>query len=127
MPMPEDILSSKKKELQKASEDYKHAIEEQVKEGYRTTERVGKVVLVTGAILFGGYTIFKLISGGKKKKTKTQLTPPPLNQETIPVQESSLGKPIKEQIFLFLISIALKKLKGLFEESKSKNESKDLS
>ena len=66
--MPEDILSYKKKELQKTSEDYKHAIEEQIKEGYRTTERVGKVVLITGAILLGGYTILKLISGGKKKK-----------------------------------------------------------
>ena len=65
--MPEDILSYKKKELQKTSEGYKHAIEEQIKEGYRTTERVGKVVLITGAILFGGYTILKLISGGKKK------------------------------------------------------------
>ena len=125
--MPEDILSSKKKELQKASEDYKHAIEEQVKEGYRTTERVGKVVLVTGAILLGGYTIFKLISGGKKKKTKIQLASRLFNQETIPVQESSLSQPIKQQIVLFLVSIAIKKLKNFFEEAESKNESKDLS
>ena len=69
--MPEDILSSKKKKLQKASEVYKHAIEEQIKMGYRTTERVGKVVLVTGAILLGGYTIFRLFSGGRKKKLKS--------------------------------------------------------
>ncbi|MCZ6901081.1 MAG: hypothetical protein O7F74_12665 [Bacteroidetes bacterium] len=125
--MPEDKLSYKKKELQKTSEGYKHAIEEQIKEGYRTTERVGKVVLITGAILLGGYTILKLISGGKKKKTKIQLASRLFNQETIPVQENSPGQPIKEQIVLFLVSIALKKLKNFFEEAESKNESKDLS
>ena len=66
--MEPDSFASRKKKLKETSEAYKEAIETQVRDGYKVTERIGKAILVTGVILFTGYVIFQWLSSNGKKK-----------------------------------------------------------
>ncbi len=110
--MESESLASRKEKLQESSMAYKEAIETQIK----STERIGKVAIIAGGILFAGYKLFQLMgSKGKKKRNvepvyaKTEVT----GRKTA----GNLPKLAKKHLSLPLLIVALTKLEELLTES----------
>jgi hypothetical protein len=100
--------------LEGRSEQFKAAAKGEVKEFKGNVSKIGNTALIVGSGVLATYFIYKMFFGNSK--TKTIVRPKEYNcpENTVVVQrveeESTIVKRIKEQIALFLISIAKQKL-----------------
>ena len=110
---------SRKQELRQESAQYKSVIEKQIREGYSEVQRMGRLILLGGVVGVGAYTLVSLLTQKKSRKKKK-------NGEVlmgkIVVPESSVSKLIKEKIALFLLSLALERIKNHLLKEKPEND-----
>ena len=117
---PIQNMEEKKKILSQTSSEYKEAIQEQIGDIKEVTFSWAKHLMIIGGTLFISYNIIKRVTGSKKVLTPLPQTPIP----QIPKKESLVKKWIKEQITLFLLSLAKKKLLKIIENLDTKDERK---
>ncbi len=110
---------SRKQALRQESTEYKKAIERQLQEGYSEVQRMGRLILIGGIVGLSAYTLFSFLGA---KKTKNKKKNGKLLQGQIEARESSLPGLIKEKIALFLLSLALEKLKNHLLKEKPEND-----
>lgn len=100
--------------LEGRSEQFKAAAKGEVKEFKGNVSKIGNTALIVGTGVLAAYFVYKMFFGNSK--TKMIVRPKEYNypENTVVVQrveeESTIVKRIKEQIALFLISIAKQKL-----------------
>lgn len=112
------VITSRKKELYQKSSQYKSAVSSDINRLKFDLERVGKNILYIGGSLYVAYKLTKLMTGSSNDIPKTGDG----TQKVIRVRESSpMVLKIKEQITLFLLALAFKKLKE-FVTANSSNE-----
>ena len=106
-------ISKKKQELEEISTHYKAALSNNVETLKLDLDRWGSNFLVIAGSLFGAYQVFKLIKGLKEKDPEDQ-------EETRVLattkESSTLATLIKEKIALFILAIALERLKRFLDE-----------
>lgn len=117
------VIASRKEELYKKSGQYRSAVTSDINQLKFDLARIGKNILYIGGSLYVVYKLTKLISGSSKDTPETGYR----SQSVASVRESSpMGSKIMEQIALFLLAIAFKKLKEfLKEKSFNKDEQED--
>jgi len=110
---------SRKEALRQESDQYKEAIEKQIKEGYSEVQKMGRLILIGGVVGVGAYTLFSFLSPKKPRRGKK-------NNEVIKgkivAPESSVSRLIKEKIALFLLSLALERIKNHLLKEKPEND-----
>ena len=110
---------SRKEALRQESDQYKEAIEKQIKEGYSEVQKMGRLILIGGVVGLGAYTLFSFLSQKmprRKKKNGEVL------KGKIVAPESSVSRLIKEKIALFLLSLALERLTNHLMKEKPEND-----
>jgi len=110
---------SRKEALRQESDQYKEAIEKQIKEGYSEVQKMGRLILIGGVVGLGAYTLFSFLSQKmprRKKKNDEVL------KGKIVAPESSVSRLIKEKIALFLLSLALERIKNHLLKEKPEND-----
>ncbi len=116
-------ITSRKKELYQKSSQYKSAVTSDINHLKFDLERVGKNILYIGGSLYVAYKLTKLLTGRSNHTPETSAG----TQKVVRVRESSpIVLKIKEQIALFLLALAFKKLKEYLKETSSdENEQED--
>ena len=116
------VVASKKKELYRKSDQYKSAVTSDINRLKFDIERIGKNFLIIGAALYGAYKLSKLFSSSSSD-TDSQVP----GQAVAPTRETSaMVIKIKEQIALFLLALAFKKLKEFVKDNSLTNEQEDI-
>ncbi len=117
------VIANRKKELYRKSSQYQSAMTSDMNRLKFDLERVGKNIFYIGGSLYLAYKLTKLLSGSPTDDPETSDG----TQRVVRVWESSpMVLKIKEQIALFLLAHAFKKLKGFLKEtSPNQNEQKD--
>ena len=109
-------ISKKKEALEKESSRYKAALTSNVDHLKVDLDRWGSNFLVIAGSLYGAYQVFKLIKGLRQSDEEE-------NQQTSTLattkESSHLATLIKEKIALFILSIALERLKKFLDEKKN--------
>lgn len=110
------VIANRKKELYHKSDQFKSAVTSDINRLKFDLGRIGKNFLIIGGSLYVAYKLSKMIIG-----SSTREVPP---GKLVSTKESSvMVNKIKEQIALFLLALAFKKLKEFVQENrKSKNE-----
>ncbi|MDJ1470945.1 hypothetical protein QNI19_34790 [Cytophagaceae bacterium DM2B3-1] len=109
-------IADRKASLNRATEKYKKAIENQVGDLKANAGKIGKNALIIGGTLVAGYLIVRMLVG-KDKTTKLSFEKEERNLPAAPVKrESAIVSLIKQQIALFLIAIAKEKLLQVIEQ-----------
>ena len=100
-------LSKRKEQLHRQSDHYRSALNSDLHNIKIDLSKFGKDFLIIGGSLYAVYKIFKLIKGSDDQPLETE------NPQTVVVTKESsvMVAKIKEQIALFLLALALKKLK----------------
>jgi len=118
------VVASRKKELYQKSSQYKSAVTSDLNRLKFDLEQVGKNILYIGGTLYVAYKLTKLLSG-----SSTDDAPGATDEvrKVVTVRETSpMVLKIKEQIALFLLALAFKKLKEFLKEnSPNRNEQED--
>lgn len=117
------VIASRKKDLYQKSSQYQSAMTSDINRLKFDLEQVGKSILYIGGSLYIAYKLTKLLSGSSTDNPVTSDEP----QKVVRVRESSpMVMKIKEQIAIFLLALAFKKLKEFLKEnSTNKDEQKD--
>ncbi|TDI75064.1 MAG: hypothetical protein E2O82_02680 [Betaproteobacteria bacterium] len=116
------VTTSRKKELYQKSSQYKSAVTSDINRLKFDLERVGKNILYIGGSLYIAYKLTKLMTGSSNDIPKTGDG----TQKVIRVRESSpMVLKIKEQITLFLLALAFKKLKEFVTENSSNEDEQE--
>jgi hypothetical protein len=120
-------LSTRKEELNRETERYKQAIEDQVSILKEDAGKVTRKALVIGGAALGTYLVVRAIVNRKKKKRSNELTPPytvaryqyaASNPPTRPSKSSSpVAGLITKQIALFLVAIAKNQIMKAIERN----------
>lgn len=115
-------IANRKKELYRKSSQYKSAVTSDMNRLKFDIERVGKNFLIIGGLLYLVYKLSKLFTGSSSEDTDNQST-----GQLVRTRESSgIVVKIKEQITLFLLALAFRKLKEFVKEnSQTRNEQED--
>ncbi|MDJ1484022.1 hypothetical protein QNI16_26230 [Cytophagaceae bacterium YF14B1] len=109
-------IADRKASLNRATEKYKKAIENQVGDLKANAGKIGKNALIIGGTLVAGYLIVRVLVG-KDKTTQLSFEKEERNLPAAPVKrESAIVSLIKQQIALFLIAIAKEKLFQAIEQ-----------
>ena len=101
-------IATHKKELKKQSRVYQDKIEFQVKDGVKQVKKWGTILLVGGTI---GVIVYQLLNSGENKKKGKAKSSGQLPAVVNPQRESKIVGLVKEQIGVFLLSLAAQKLK----------------
>ncbi len=116
------VITSRKKELYQKSSQYKSAVTSDINRLKFDLERVGKNILYIGGSLYVAYKLTKLLTGSSNDIPETGDG----SQKVIKARESSpMVLKIKEQISLFLLALAFKKLKEFIKENSSKEDEQE--
>ncbi len=117
------VIANRKKELYRKSSQYQSAMTSDMNRLKFDLERVGKNIFYIGGSLYLAYKLTKLLSGSSADDPETSDG----TQKVVRVWESSpMVLKIKEQIALFLLALAFKKLKEFLKEtSPNQNEQED--
>lgn len=115
-------IVNKKKELYHKSSQYKSAVTSDINRLKFDIERVGKNFLIIGGSLYLAYKLSKLFTGSSSEDTDNQS-----RAQLVRTRETSdIVAKIKEQISLFLLALAFRKLKEFVKEnSQTRNEQED--
>ena len=113
------LIANKKKELYQKSHQFRSAVTSDINRLKFDLERIGKNFLIIGGSLYLAYKFSKLLTGNSSSDEE----PSP---KLVSTRETSpwVSK-IKEQIALFLLALAFKKLKEFVQEHSQNNEQKD--
>ena len=122
-----------KKRLIETSDRHKRALEKEVHDLTKKTERMLTNALIIGGSLALTYFVISSLSGGKKKKKKNQLAkaqasgPADGSQEDEEEDDSpsvlaQIGTRVLNQASVMLLDIAKEKLAEFLESRKAKNE-----
>ncbi|MDH3709222.1 MAG: hypothetical protein OER04_05015 [Cyclobacteriaceae bacterium] len=114
-PQRSKAISEKKLELYEKSSHYRSALTSDIKDLKFDLERWGRSFLVIGGSLYAAYKVYKLIRGSGDEEVQVE---PPAHAVVRPKESSVIVAKIKEQIALFLLAIALKKLKDFLNEKR---------
>jgi|GEM_PF-4861691 len=102
-------LSKRKQQLHRQSDRYKTALSTDLQDMKVDLSKLGKDFLIIGGSLYVAYKVFKLFRGSEDIGVEA------INAETKAVvvtkEPSVIVSKIKEQITLFLLALAVKKLK----------------
>ena len=113
-------IADKKKELYQKSSQYKSAVTSDIDRLKFDLERIGKNFLIIGGSLYAAYKLSKLFGGRTTEEESGS------NQEIARTRESSaMVLKIKEQITLFLLALAFKKLKEFVKDNSQDNDTED--
>lgn len=109
------VIAEKKRELFQKSSQYRSAVTSDINRLKFDIERIGKNFLIIGGSLYAAYKLSKLFTGssdddenGKHAVATTR-------------ESSAMVLKIKEQITLFLLALAFKKLKEFVQERSNEN------
>ena len=106
-------IAKKKEELYHKSSQYKSAVASDINRLKFDLERIGKNFLIIGGSLYAAYKLSKLFVGSADNHDTTES-----NQSVVRTNETSaIVIKIKEQITLFLLALAFKKLKEFVQEN----------
>ena len=101
-------LSKRKEQLSRQSDQYRSALSSDLQDIKIDLSRWGKDFLIIGGSLYAIYKLYKLFRGSDDQQVEESEQP----QTLVVTKESSvIVAKIKEQITLFLLALALKKLK----------------
>ncbi len=118
--MAEKVLrETRKQALRKQSAEYRKVIETQLRDGYSEVQRMGRLIWIGGVVGVSIYTLISLLGDRKPRKKKKD---DEVLKGQIPVRESSVSGLIKEKIALFLLSMALERLKTHLLKEKPEND-----
>ncbi len=106
-------LSKRKQELYQRSTQFRSALTSDLNDMKIDVERWGKNFLIVGGSLYMVYKLLKLFKGSE------EISPAEDNPQAIVVtkESSAIVSKIKEQIALFLLAIAFKKLKEFIKDT----------
>jgi len=111
--------------LQKRATKYKTAAEGEVVILKGNVQRIGKLAAISGMALLGGYLLYKIFFGKKHIEPLVINTEAGLNQgivvQRVESENNGIFQSIKQQIALFLISIAKQKLMDYLNNYKAKS------
>ena len=109
------VIAEKKRELYQKSSQYKSAVTSDINRLKFDIERIGKNFLIIGGSLYAAYKLSKLFTGSSDEEENGK-------HEMATTRESSaMVLKIKEQITLFLLALAFKKLKEFVQERSNEN------
>lgn len=112
-------FAEKRSFLENRSERFKSAAKGEVLQFKGNISKIGKTALIVGSGVLATYLLYKMFFGKKEVQTIVQPQSVVRPENTVVVQrveeDSNLVKRIKEQIALFLISIAKQKLQEYIE------------
>lgn len=111
-------VAQKKRELHHRSTQHKSAISSDIRELTFDLERWGKNFLVITGSLYVVYKLLKLVKGSDKDEAREDKLPAVVNRG----ESSVIVSKIKEQIALFLLAIALRKLKDFLHERRERDQ-----
>jgi hypothetical protein len=120
-PQKSPVIASKKKELYEKSEQYKSAVTTDIKRLKFDIERIGKNILIIGGSLYVAYKLSKLFSGSSSADKKEEK----INKVVQSRETSAMALKIKEQIALFLLALAFRKLKEFVQDNGQKKDEKE--
>lgn len=110
----QNSFSEKRSFLETRSERFKTAAKGEVLQLKGNISKIGKSALIVGSGVLATYLLYKMFFGKKEVQTIVQPQSTVNPENTVVIQrveeESGIVKRIKEQIALFLISIAKQKL-----------------
>ena len=102
--------------LERRAEKYKDAAKGEVLLIKGNVQQIGKISMIAGLALLGGYIIYKSFFGGNKNEENTVVT--------APTNDNSIFAKVKEHITLFLIGIAKQKLLEYLDQYNSSKSEK---
>jgi len=112
-------IARKKKELYRQSSLYKSAMTSDINKLKFDLTRVGKNVLIIGGSLYAAFKLSKLFTGSSPNEK-------PPAQVVRTREQSTMVSKAKEQIALFLLALAFKKLQEFLQEKrKDEHEQED--
>jgi len=107
------VIANKKKELYQQSSQYKSAITSDLNRIKFDLERMGKNFLIIGGCLYAAYKLSKLFTGSTTDEENHGSA-----QAIVQTRETpEIVLKIKEQITLFLLALAFKKLKEFVKDN----------
>ena len=110
-------LSQRKAQLEQQSSRYRKALDTDLSDLKLDLRRWGRTTLIVAGSLYGVYKIVKLLRGSSDEPTDL----PEVKSQTAliqPARESVIVTKIKEQIALFLLAIAMQKIKTFLDDKK---------
>lgn len=130
--MTNNISNKKeKKDLERASEEHKHAFEEELSEALDKGKRIATSALVIGGGFALSYYLIRKMTGGstkKIKKIKGKGSQQDVKEVVInrkPSVFSTVGNVVLTEIAVFLLAIAKEKLIEYLENQREDANSKD--
>ncbi len=115
------LIANKKKELYNKSDQFRSAVTSDINQLKFDIARIGRNFLIIGGSLYVAYKLSKLITGSSSDSQEEQPQKLVSSRET-----STMAAKIKEQIALFLLALAFRKLKEFVQENRSgKDEQED--
>jgi len=111
------LIANKKRELYRKSSQYKTAVTSDINRLKFDIERIGKNFLIIGGSLYAAYKLSKLFTGSSDEEEEPKPQPVASTRES-----SAMVIKIKEQITLFLLALAFRKLKEFVQERSHKND-----
>ena len=114
------VIADKKKELYHKSSQYKTAVTSDINRLKFDIERVGKNFLIIGGSLYLAYKLSNLFrSSSEESNTSNEPSKAPEEQKWVASyrEPNPMVLKIKEQITLFLLALAFKKLKEFVKEN----------
>ena len=112
------VIAKKKRELYQKSSQYKSAVTSDINRLKFDIERIGKNFLIIGGSLYAAYKLSKLFTGSSDEDENENE-----QQAVAKTKESSvIVLKIKEQITLFLLALAFKKLQEFVQERSNEND-----
>lgn len=110
-------LSERKARLEEQSSHYRKALDTDLSELKLDLRRWGRTLLIVSGSLYGLYKVVKLLRGSSEGPMEDPEIP---KQAALiqPAKESVIVTKIKEQIALFLLAIAMQKIKSFLDDKK---------
>lgn len=115
--------------LQKENRLYKTALDHEMEEMKEQAKQIGKVALIAGGAILGGYLLIKLLrkSGSDTERISDDKNMVSGKTQVVvdrPVKENSFSTLIKEQLALLLVAVVREKLADITGVEKKKLEEK---
>ena len=115
------VVANKKKELYRKSSQYKSAVTSDINRLKFDIERIGKNFLIIGGSLYAAYKLSKLFSSSSSETDNKA----PGQAVATTRETSAMVIKIKEQITLFLLALAFKKLKEFVKDNSHTNDEQE--
>ena len=115
------VVANKKKELYQKSSQYKSAVTSDINRLKFDIERIGKNFLIIGGSLYAAYKLSKLFSSSSNESDTSE----PGQAVATTRETSAMVIKIKEQITLFLLALAFKKLKEFVKDNSDTNDEQE--